>query len=49
MKIGRIHVPLLIGLTAVLLDPATAAAAPAGAASAKSWSETGSASAGASV
>jgi exopolysaccharide biosynthesis polyprenyl glycosylphosphotransferase len=31
MTIGRIHVPLLIGLAAVLLDPATAAAAPAAA------------------
>jgi exopolysaccharide biosynthesis polyprenyl glycosylphosphotransferase len=34
MTIGRIHVLLLIGLVAVVLDPATAAASPAAAASA---------------
>jgi exopolysaccharide biosynthesis polyprenyl glycosylphosphotransferase len=32
MKIGRIHLPLLIGLAAVLLDSATASASPAAAA-----------------
>jgi exopolysaccharide biosynthesis polyprenyl glycosylphosphotransferase len=34
MTIGRIHVLILIGLVAVVLDPATAAASPAAAASA---------------